>query len=165
MRAAVQCIEGSKASDTVSYLRFWFRNPLEDDMDGGKGPAAGTDESEDDMQHSPVSTGSPIPDSLPSSPIGGFPIGGNAPNQLEAVVNCASDGIIVVLRRAAAPAPVHLQGSGHPVYVNSSRPSSSRNMLCPGNSPNFAETSYQQLALVTSVPEAAASGMGGRHVT
>lgn len=62
LRDAIQCLEGAKANDSIAYLRFWFRNPLQDAQ------------SERSIE-------------------------------LEAVVSCTSDGLVVILRRARAPIP------------------------------------------------------------
>jgi hypothetical protein len=59
---AVRCLEGAKANDSIAYLRFLFRNPLQN--------------------------------AIAESPI-----------ELEAVVSCTSDGLVVILRRARAPIP------------------------------------------------------------
>lgn len=59
---AIRCLEGAKANDSIAYLRFWFRNPLQNAQN-------------------------------------------NAPIELEAVVSCTSDGLVVILRRARAPIP------------------------------------------------------------
>lgn len=67
---AVRCLEGAKANDSIAYLRFWFRNPLQDAHDGGSNMA------------------------IESPSI-----------ELEAVVSCTSDGLVVILRRARAPIP------------------------------------------------------------
>ncbi|KAJ5787506.1 hypothetical protein N7457_002496 [Penicillium paradoxum] len=69
LRDVVRCLEGAKANDSIAYLRFWFRNPLQDADD------------EFDM-----ATESPSV-------------------ELEAVVSCTSDGLVVILRRARAPIP------------------------------------------------------------
>lgn len=63
LRDAIRCLEGAKENDSIAYLRFWFRNPL---------------------QNAAMS----IP-----------------PIELEAVVSCTSDGLVVILRRARAPIP------------------------------------------------------------
>lgn len=71
LRDAVRCLESAKANDSIAYLRFWFRNPLQDDV----GMA-----------------GYPTLDPTPSV-------------ELEAVVSCTSDGLVVILRRARPPIP------------------------------------------------------------
>lgn len=92
---AVRCIEGAKSNDSIAYLRFWFRNPLQDDdvhMGGfGNTPSSGT-----------------------TGPYGSIP-----PIELEAVVSCTSDGLVVILRRARAPIPTTpLPPQPVPVYAN-----------------------------------------------
>ncbi|KAJ5753655.1 uncharacterized protein N7511_007808 [Penicillium nucicola] len=70
---AVRCLEGAKRNDSIAYLRFWFRNPLQDVHGSGLGLEAA---------------------------------GAVPPIELEAVVSCTSDGLVVILRRARAPIPV-----------------------------------------------------------
>lgn len=72
LRDAVRCLEGAKANDSIAYLRFWFRNPLQEDNAEGEMP-------DYDIAPPPV--------------------------ELEAVVSCTSDGLVVILRRARAPIP------------------------------------------------------------
>ncbi|EPS28962.1 hypothetical protein PDE_03908 [Penicillium oxalicum 114-2] len=98
LRDAVRCLESAKANDSIAYLRFWFRNPLLDedvDMDSGgyADPASGTNND---------------PSTRPGPPI-----------ELEAVVSCTSDGLVVILRRARAPIPsAALPPQPVPVYSN-----------------------------------------------
>lgn len=98
LRGAVRCLEGAKSNDSIAYLRFWFRNPLQDDgIDhGGHGstPSSGTN------TDSPASVTPPL--------------------ELEAVVSCTSDGLVVILRRARAPVPTttSLPPQPVPVYAN-----------------------------------------------
>lgn len=66
---AIRCLESAKANDSIAYLRFWFRNPLQTAHNG-------------------------LGSANESSPI-----------ELEAVVSCTSDGLVVILRRARAPLP------------------------------------------------------------
>ncbi|KAL1952539.1 hypothetical protein VTO42DRAFT_5072 [Malbranchea cinnamomea] len=161
LRDAIQCIESSKASDSVAYLRFWFRNPVDDNLEGDQGSTAQGDTSDDD--HSPVSTRSSAQDSLFSiPPARDSRAGGACPVEVEAVVSCSSDGLIVVLRRAAGPVPENVQQSGHPVYVPSSRPSSAGSSQLGGNSKplptNLGGPDVE--ALVASIRQATLFGMG-----
>lgn len=160
MRRAIQCIERSKTNDSVAYLRFWFRNPLDEGLEGG--------DSDDEIAHSPVSTRSSTQDSLLSSPMSReFPRSGTSPIEVEAAVSCSSDGIIVVLRRAAGPFPGHLEhpGQSHPVYVESSRPSSAGSWaMSQSGGKQVAEFSGPDTgALITSIREAALFGIEGRN--
>jgi hypothetical protein len=99
LRDAVRCLEGAKSNDSIAYLRFWFRNPLQDDdvEMGGNG-------------------------NTPSSGATTDPFGSMSPSiELEAVVSCTSDGLVVILRRARAPAPTTttpLPPQPVPVYAN-----------------------------------------------
>ncbi|KAJ5176022.1 uncharacterized protein N7482_001899 [Penicillium canariense] len=98
LRDAVRCLESAKANDSIAYLRFWFRNPLQDDnvdvdIDGSRGPSFG------------AST-----DAYGTTP---------PPLELEAVVSCTSDGLVVILRRARAPiSSATLPPQPVPVYSN-----------------------------------------------
>lgn len=89
LRDAVRCLESAKANDSIAYLRFWFRNPLQDDNPemAQRGLAAFSD---------------PIP-----------------PLELEAVVSCTSDGLVVILRRARSPIPTSSTIPPQPVPVYS----------------------------------------------
>ncbi|KAJ5232953.1 hypothetical protein N7468_005909 [Penicillium chermesinum] len=89
LRDAVRCLESAKSNDSIAYLRFWFRNPLQDDNPNI----------------------SPYTASMVSNPI--------PPLELEAVVSCTSDGLVVILRRARAPIPTtSLPPQPVPVYSN-----------------------------------------------
>ncbi|KAJ5172679.1 hypothetical protein N7492_005272 [Penicillium capsulatum] len=37
LRDAVQCLESAKSNDSIAYLRFWFRDPLQEDIAGSGG--------------------------------------------------------------------------------------------------------------------------------
>lgn len=170
LREAVKCLESAKANDSIAYLRFWFRDPRQDDrmdqdermsdghssgdedetggvhlselMDHDGSEHAVVSESSNSMRSSverehirPVNNGSLDPNSRTSSgdsadsrgsrndgifdqPIGGqsrtssisTPDDSAASNaswsrgpfqvELEAVVSCTSDGLVVILRRA-----------------------------------------------------------------
>lgn len=99
LRDAVRCLEGAKSNDSIAYLRFWFRNPLQDD--------------DTQMGRTPRT---------PSSDATTDPFGSVSPSiELEAVVSCTSDGLVVILRRARAPAPTNttpLPPQPVPVYAN-----------------------------------------------
>lgn len=75
LRDAVRCLESAKSNDSIAYLRFWFRNPLQDDNPNL----------------------SPYTARLFSDPV--------PPIELEAVVSCTSDGLVVIMRRARSPVP------------------------------------------------------------
>ncbi|KAJ5728889.1 uncharacterized protein N7483_003397 [Penicillium malachiteum] len=89
LRDAVRCLESAKANDSIAYLRFWFRNPMQDENPemGRHGLAAFTDP--------------------------------NPPLELEAVVSCTSDGLVVILRRARSPIPTSGTVPPQPVPVYS----------------------------------------------
>ncbi|KAH8804734.1 hypothetical protein F5884DRAFT_754327 [Xylogone sp. PMI_703] len=104
LRAAVLCLESAKANDSIAYLRFWYRDPLssEDDDNDQMDTTSGSDDEEEDVV---VKIEEDMDASFPThqsqNPIPGN-TGPNQPEQLEieAVVSCTSDGLVVVLRRA-----------------------------------------------------------------
>ena len=171
---AVKCLETAKSNDSIAYLRFWFRDPRQDDQadpyasDAGNTDASMTDVamSEDDEDDSvrlvvaqsepPALERSPTPRHAVSSSTGDSNetqgessriSSGNSQNpadgrttipgertttlapslstvptssesdqpqgrsiELEAVVSCTSDGLVVCLRRARPPIPHIVQG-------------------------------------------------------
>ena len=179
---AVRCLESAKANDSIAYLRFWFRNPLQaddvnnvarqrsdeelDEDDGGvriitsevrseATPEASPDAaiessdsspSEGNEEHRPAhlqvthshdnsrtSSGNstdmdrrssdgvfdrPAALRQQSSASSIDPLGPGLPNmgptEVEAVVSCTSDGLVVILRQARPMVPQAL-GSTQPV--------------------------------------------------
>jgi hypothetical protein len=118
---AVHCIESVKANDSVAYLRFWFRSPLEhDDLDSDAHSSDdegsmyyGNGDVEDYNNTGPLD--SPL-SSGPNSPM--FPPSSLNPRvEIEAMVSCSSDGLVLVLRRATSPVPTWMKSSSHPIYV------------------------------------------------
>jgi len=119
---AVRCLESAKANDSIAYLRFWFRDPRRDediarhDRDGS---SATTDDgssstSDDSDGGAPIDDPMEVDMSTVSGPPG--PASGRQDRsrrrrlpqiELEAVISCTSDGLVVVLRRArqALPTP------------------------------------------------------------
>lgn len=89
LRDAVRCLESAKANDSIAYLRFWFRNPMQDEYP-------------DLTRHGLAAYSDPIP-----------------PLELEAVVSCTSDGLAVILRRARSPVPTTGTEPPRPVPVYS----------------------------------------------
>ncbi|KAJ5882109.1 uncharacterized protein N7529_000781 [Penicillium soppii] len=85
LRDAVRCLEGAKANDSIAYLRFWFRNPLQNANDNASNTATET-----------------------------------PPIELEAVVSCTSDGLVVILRRARAPIPTTIAATPQPAPIYTS---------------------------------------------
>ncbi|KAL9136356.1 MAG: hypothetical protein Q9175_002432 [Cornicularia normoerica] len=180
LREAIKCLESAKANDSIAYLRFWFRDPRQDDQvdhdehmsdghssgdddDGGVhlSELMDTDGSENtvviDSSHSMRSSverdqgrspdGSPLDMNSRSSTGNSTDMGGNSTDaifdqpaggqtrtssvsttderispgasyfmpdsshvELEAVVSCTSDGLVVVLRKARPCLP-HLTQS------------------------------------------------------
>ena len=146
---AVRCLEGAKGNDSIAYLRFWYRDPRQDDQpdtDDEDTDEAMTDVTSDDndegddesstaqkqstsasgSSHVPLSSEAEssraganrgqqeggITSSSGSNPVSPASTGASAdrgPIELEAVVSCTSDGLVVILRRARAVQPPTLQ--------------------------------------------------------
>lgn len=190
LREAVKCLESAKANDSIAYLRFWFRDPRQDDQADhdehmSDGHSSGDDDDggvnlselmdQDESEHAVASdssqsmrssierdhdhsgTGSLDSNSRSSSgnstdldgnsndAIFDQPAGGQTRTssvsttdertspgsssfvpdsshvELEAVVSCTSDGLVVVLRRARPIMPHHSQSmseAGEHPYAN-----------------------------------------------
>jgi hypothetical protein len=206
---AVRCLESAKANDSIAYLRFWFRNPLQAEHSGSDASMAGAhtnDDDEDDggvriarVEGSPeVATESasvpsthgedPVagrldvvnPENLGSSPKNSTNSGrtdGDAvfdrpatqpsrPSassiepegtallpqdrlEIEAIVSCSSDGLVVVLRHARPLVPQAF-GSTEPVHF--------ANGL-------FAAPWAPNPVLCSSVSSSTNSGMGATPLT
>jgi hypothetical protein len=152
---AVRCLESAKGNDSIAYLRFWFRDPRQDDQptdgsDGDTEDATMTDaeatETEDEdggvrldavpppplrgssgsgssssgPSRERTTTGSASVEAGPSQPYSWqannsqpeTPSSASSGNhnpalELEAVVSCTSDGLVVILRRARPLMPEH----------------------------------------------------------
>ena len=139
---AVRCLENAKGNDSIAYLRFWFRNPLQpDSSDASEAVTSDSDVDMTDSSSSRAQTSSrsrtrDIYDNAPQSASSAdstaaadthaaiFGTTGAADSsassvsrtpsdsrsssrqiELEAVVSCASDGLVVCLRRARPRIP------------------------------------------------------------
>ncbi|KAK3292281.1 uncharacterized protein B0H64DRAFT_225586 [Chaetomium fimeti] len=125
---AERCLESAKANESIAYLRFWYKDPridpndplneegvdeTEDGADDRSSPSA----SEVDVKDEGLRNGCmDIDDGSNLRTRGGEDGAGNdargrshrqSPQtfELEAVVSCTSDGLVVVLRRARPPIP------------------------------------------------------------
>ena len=179
LRDATKCIENAKGNDSIAYLRFWFRDPRQDDppappdddsdeemttdasvdtSEGGVGLAsasngsatspdtiAGADAMDIDSGvegskhgsnssgnstatadtheaifgdpppgHSSASSAGPSPERSRS---GSRPQAGDA-IELEAVISCTSDGLVVCLRKARPMIPHPTSRPAKPAYEN-----------------------------------------------
>ncbi|EQL36409.1 hypothetical protein, variant [Blastomyces dermatitidis ATCC 26199] len=138
LHGAVRCIESAKSNDTVAYLRFCFRNPLQDDNGTGDRTGYGSecqdqDEEEDDdeMQYEDcldsqnpldkcnITTNTDLSRSRTNiQPRTTTTTNNNGQRiEVEAVVSCSSDGLVVILRRALAPIPPPFEKPGYPVHA------------------------------------------------
>ena len=118
---AERCLESAKANESIAYLRFWYKDPRVDpneneeeeeqetEMEDVEDNCMAIDEESDSRLRVPVNGGrddgwSPLGGAHASRPRRHRP---QAPQtfEVEAVVSCTSDGLVVVLRRARAPIP------------------------------------------------------------
>lgn len=176
---AVKCLENAKGNDSVAYLRFWFRDPRQDDppependsdeemtnghsgmttgtsvdnseggvgLQSGSSASRGSDHAVDDQgtsamdiddglnaesrSSSGVSTadtheaifGDNLAAESSASSLAGSPDGERRgsvdPIELEAVISCASDGLVVCLRKARPLIPHPMHRPSKPMYEN-----------------------------------------------
>ena len=165
---AVKCLENAKGNDSIAYLRFWFRDPRQDDtpappdsdsdeemtntgssegggvglsvssaastgarsadsMDLDSGARGSSNESPSavDTQEAILGKGSAAHSSASSTPSTFAnnqacpPIPNPAePLELEAVISCSSDGMVVCLRRARPMIPHPTRRPSKPVHPN-----------------------------------------------
>ncbi|KAK1755792.1 protein YIP4 [Echria macrotheca] len=140
---AIACLESAKKNESIAYLRFFFRDPRQDDVGQRmdevyeEDEADCTDNSSDsedddemdrddegmdidvepmmDVKYRMVTPRNPQPAAVQALPTPPTSIGTSSPAvpraeaaaslELEAVVSCTSDGLVVVLRRARPPIP------------------------------------------------------------
>ncbi|KAK0750985.1 hypothetical protein B0T18DRAFT_320005 [Schizothecium vesticola] len=154
LAAAIDCLERAKKNESIAYLRFWFRDPRQDDLiqrapppDDDDDTDMATDDDDDDdeeasldgnavtvlesgkdwlseqemqvdgqtgdrcrAQSEPERRRSPNSRTYPTPPSSDGIITphagpGRDAFELEAVVSCTSDGLVVVLRKARPPIP------------------------------------------------------------
>ncbi|GAM36990.1 hypothetical protein TCE0_022r06521 [Talaromyces pinophilus] len=110
---AVRCLERAKANNSIAYLRFWYRDPLQDDNPAVSMNPAVTNHNHNNNANDTHNANTEF---APSSGPGITATNGtvtashqpqNAPIEIEAVVSCSSDGLVVVLRRARPSIPSH----------------------------------------------------------
>ncbi|KAL2106221.1 hypothetical protein VUR80DRAFT_7064 [Thermomyces stellatus] len=122
---ALECIEHAKANDSIAYLRFWYRDPRrEGDLEMSEDDEAEEDATESfaeadakTLLETAMDVDSTSPEGIQSNGQQGERLSGGAANEppgqqgrqqpleLEAVVSCTSDGLVVVLRKARPPIP------------------------------------------------------------
>lgn len=120
---ALHCLESAKANDSIAYLRFWSRDPREAEDDEQGPPNGDQDEDMNDANSSPSDSdeggvaldgqmdvdGRTREEAAPPPPLP--PRRRRRHRQplpsleLEAVVSCTSDGLVVILRRARPAIP------------------------------------------------------------
>ncbi|KAG5301686.1 hypothetical protein I7I48_01783 [Histoplasma ohiense] len=133
LHEAVRCIEGVKSNDTISYLRFWFRNPLlgensaDDHAEDGSEHKVQEEEQGDDndvemrdetcVDSRSILNNCNIMDNNTnfSRSLGDIQTTTTNNNlqrpriEIEAVISCSSDGLVVVLRHARPVIPRPLE--------------------------------------------------------
>ncbi|OKL57269.1 hypothetical protein UA08_07585 [Talaromyces atroroseus] len=97
---AVRCLESAKANNSIAYLQFWYRNPVEGNVVGNNSNTDGTEsvlmiDANTAQDH-------------------------QSPVEVEAVVSCTSDGLVVILRRARPSIPQQATLTSTSVRVNHS---------------------------------------------
>src|SRR6201995_5317156 len=126
LEEAVRVLESAKGNDSIAYIRFMFRDPRqsdepiedemteESDLTDAEMTDAGVSETEEatpnvDLSPSNGTTDAPTSGSASmsiSSPSGASSAAAEPLSiELEAVVSCTSDGLVVVLRRARPHVP------------------------------------------------------------
>ncbi|KAK3950138.1 hypothetical protein QBC32DRAFT_218116, partial [Pseudoneurospora amorphoporcata] len=138
LQEAIQVLESAKANESIAYLRFWFRDPRigtdgenedeeEDEDEDEEDSDEENDEDDDEVEYlgsrAKGSKGKVVRQDDDQMDIDDKPSGlgdgrGEARErdrdrrpssfELEAVVSCTSDGLVVVLRRARPQAPEHV---------------------------------------------------------
>ncbi|KAM7216211.1 protein YIP4 [Rhypophila decipiens] len=113
LQNAIQCLESAKANESIAYLRFNYRDPRVESNDGlaEENEGEGEEDGHEWERRTPAAATSLVPSS-PTTAAGsartrpGRSNGRGEPAlELEAVVSCTSDGLVVVLRRARPPIP------------------------------------------------------------
>jgi hypothetical protein len=98
VRDAISCIESAKGNDSIAYIRFWCRDPRHPyeltDLQEALDENSDVESDADDNGGVALSPDRPPPPPAPA----------NLPPfeqiQLEAVISCTSDGLVVILRKA-----------------------------------------------------------------
>lgn len=169
LKDAVQCLESAKANDSIAYLRFWYRDPLQDGPRPRDTSMPDVSSDEEDNDEGGVRIRSLSPDIQPQKQIASLaskldpqhdqlanqprieadksrsssgisadsdhtgdeifditnqksssasmtPVE-DGPIEIEAVISCTSDGLVVILRRARPFMPTTL-GSPAPHFAN-----------------------------------------------
>ena len=103
LQDAVDVLERAKENDSIAYMRFRWRDPRQPRPrsagGGGGAMVGGGSESETGSSPSGAATGSQSGEARQVAE-------GEESVQVEAVVSCTSDGLVVILRRAHGPRPV-----------------------------------------------------------
>ncbi|KAL1892196.1 hypothetical protein Sste5346_007152 [Sporothrix stenoceras] len=127
---AIECLESAKANDSIAYLRFFFQDPREDDeiadsianddnidinpedeeMADATATATDTDMEEASTINIKLEEEDDAHVALPAVPLSSQAAPSRTPArlpsiELEAVVSCTSDGLVVILRKARPPIP------------------------------------------------------------
>jgi hypothetical protein len=138
LEEAVRVLESAKGNDSIAYLRFQFRDPRQDDEPTENDTESdlitdtemtdveeGATDAEDDRQNDPPPASRSESTGFTTSGTGSGNISrsqsGSAvvpdPIELEAVVSCTSDGLVVCLRRARPLVPPQMLDT-RPTYTS-----------------------------------------------
>jgi len=105
---AVRCLESAKANDSIVYLRFWHRDPRRDEDFDEEMRRASQNMATSDQGEAPRSSTSTFLVPNPHSRRRGLPhlLQVNAEAyEIEAIISCTSDGLVVVMRRGRPVLP------------------------------------------------------------
>ena len=145
---AIYALESAKENDSIAYLRFVWRNP-----GGGRSPSGSATEVSDDEASEDgdgEESGSTDPGNSatishtrePNSPA----LSAQSPEiEVEAVVSCTSDGLVVILRRATGPRERHGYFAAPWANRAHSTPSSSYSSIYTGVSTSKLQPRDQNL--------------------
>ena len=110
---AIRCLESAKSNDSIAYLRFWSRDPLRDSNFTQNShqhvcghalmyPKSEAHEIDEPMADFTENSSADYTSRLAGE---GSRVRTMPSVELEAVVSCTSDGLVVILRRARPPIP------------------------------------------------------------
>jgi len=128
LRESIEAIESAKGNDSIAHLIFWCRDPRHphelEELNEALDEASDISESEDESNAGGVATGAIRRNNRNRSAVGPQSrevLPAFESIQLEAVISCTSDGLVVILRKAPITAPaVHFAAA--PWGVNPIRP-------------------------------------------
>lgn len=105
---AIEALERAKENDSIAYLRFRWRDPRTDGSQPSSNASDSNPDSDSDEEDAPAAGTNPsraVRDRRPTPTASAAP--GEDTIEVEAVVSCTSDGLVVILRRAHGPLQAH----------------------------------------------------------